>query len=102
MTAVTLTAELTRIETALWQKRDTLDSLNRQWQFHKRIFDAADCWNEVICAGWNLGQTERRIAVIEREIERIETIYHERLKIWAVKEVEELILNASKKRRRAV
>lgn len=92
MTAVTLTAELTRIETALWQKRDTLDSLNRQWQFHKRIFDAADCWNEVICAGWNLGQTERRIAVTERELVRLEVLYFTYLSMWAVEEAQAIII----------
>lgn len=87
MTTATLPTELTRIETALWQKRDTLDSLSRQWCFHKRIFDAADCWNEVICAGWNLGQTERRIAVIERELVRLEVLYFAYLRMWAIQEL---------------
>lgn len=100
MTTATLPTELTRIETALWQKRDTLDSLNHQWCFHKRIFDAADCWNEVvpkgcealICAGWNLGQTERRIAVIERELVRLEVLYFAYLSMWAVEEIEQILV----------
>lgn len=92
MTTATLTTELARIDATLWQRRDTLDSLNRQWQFHKRIFDAAESWNEVICAGWNLGQTERRIAVIERELVRLEVLYYAYLGMWAVEEAQAIIV----------
>lgn len=92
MTTATLVTELTRIDVTLYQKRDTLDSLNRQWSFHKRILDTAGSWNELICAAWNLNQTERRIAVIERELVRLEALYYAYLSLWAIEEVEAIIV----------